>query len=643
MKHFVILFFSLVLLSGSAFAQGKYKKHQVAKGETVTEIAKKYKVTPYDIFRLNPDSQNGISEGAVLLIPTAGKVKSETAAVPVTEKATRISNPIHEVKAKETMYGLTKQYNVTEQELIAANPELADGLKIGQKVIIPVKGSGVEAQAERAEKVFEKKDAPSYMYHTVEAGETKYSIAKQYGMTQQLLEELNPEVKDVLPLGYKLKLDKTSVLAKEIGPGAQLKQDEPQFTMYTVPAKETMYNLTKTTGLTKEKIEELNPELKEGGLREGMVLKFPAPKTGGFITGKKAPGVVSLVDSLDVQGEKQLALLLPFNLIKDQSSEEETERVRTDRFLNMTLDFYAGALIAIDSAKTLGLPIKVKILDSQESKTSSAVDRLKSSLVGVNAVIGPFFQSNVERAAQTLTNIPVISPLSKEVGKPVENLYQSVPSPDVVRVAMLNFIKSKNANLIAVVDEKKLSSKQFIKNNYAGAKITDQMVTEELLKPLLDPVGINYILLDTESAGKVSNTVRVLMKIKEEYKIQLAVFERTDVLDNEEVPLHLLTQLKMQYASITNDTDTQEKHLFVKKFKEKNGVSPNQFATRGFDVTFDVILRLFQPESFGETVVTKSSEQVENKFAYRSLNGGNYNNGVYILYYDEDLSIKHAE
>src|SRR5690606_32628683 len=186
---------------------------------------------------------------------------------------------------------------------------------------------------------------------------------------------------------------------------------EPQFTMYTVPAKETMYNLTKTTGLTKEKIEELNPELKEGGLREGMVLKFPAVKTGGFVTGKKAPGVVSLVDSLEVQGVKQLALLLPFNLVKDQSNGEETERVRTDKFLNMTLDFYAGALIAIDSAKTLGLPIKVKILDSQESKNSSAVDRLKGDLVGVNAVIGPFFQNNVERAAQTLMNVPVISPL----------------------------------------------------------------------------------------------------------------------------------------------------------------------------------------------------------------------------------------
>jgi hypothetical protein len=34
----------------------------------------------------------------------------------------------------------------------------------------------------------------------------------------------------------------------------------------------------------------------------------------------------------------------------------------------MTLDFYAGALIAIDSAKTLGFPIDVEIYDSRETK-----------------------------------------------------------------------------------------------------------------------------------------------------------------------------------------------------------------------------------------------------------------------------------
>ena len=69
MKYIVIFFFSLVLFSTAAQAQD-YKKHTVQKGETVMSIAKKYKVTPYDIYRLNPDSKNGINENAILLIPS---------------------------------------------------------------------------------------------------------------------------------------------------------------------------------------------------------------------------------------------------------------------------------------------------------------------------------------------------------------------------------------------------------------------------------------------------------------------------------------------------------------------------------------------------------------------------------------------
>ena len=78
-------------------------------------------------------------------------------------------------------------------------------------------------------------------------------------------------------------------------------------------------------------------------------------------------------------------------------------------------------------------------------------------------------------------------------------------------------------------------------------------------------------------------------------------------------------------------------------FKDKNGVFPNQYASRGFDVTFDVILRLFQEKDFEDTMKNIASEQSENKFIYRNMNGGNYNAGVYILYYDEDLSIKQAQ
>jgi ABC-type branched-subunit amino acid transport system substrate-binding protein len=85
--------------------------------------------------------------------------------------------------------------------------------------------------------------------------------------------------------------------------------------------------------------------------------------------------------------------------------------------------FYAGALIAIDSAKTLGFPIDVEIYDSRETKNNSAVATIiqNNNLENANAILGPFYQSNAETAAQLLSmkNVPVISPLSKDVGNPM--------------------------------------------------------------------------------------------------------------------------------------------------------------------------------------------------------------------------------
>ena len=636
MKYIVILFFSLALLSNSAFAQDKYKKHTVAKGETITDIAKKYKVTPYDIYKLNPDSQNGIKENAVLLIPTQSIKEAPESSK---EKITKVVNTVHEVQPKETFYSVAKKYSVEVDDLQKANPEVKD-LQIGQKLVIPIKGSGVAAQAKRAEKQEAKKDAPTYMSHVVEAGETKYSIAKKYGMTVQLIEELNPEVKDNLPLGYKLKLDKNSLVAKEIpakSNGAQ------EYITYTVQPKETFYSIGKRTGLTEEQIVALNPDAK-GGLKDGMELKLPK----GTAVADVQPANLSkanLITTLKKGQTKELALLLPFNVanIDADSVRTQTERIRSDKFLNMTLDFYAGALIAIDSAKTLGLPLKVKILDSKENKNSSSIESIKGGLTGMDVVIGPFFQSNVEKTAQILKTVPVISPLSKESGKPYANLYQSIPSTDVVRMAMIDYVKSKGGNVIAIVDAKKASSRQFIKANIPSAKFTEGTPTADLVKTLLETGKMNYVILDTESVTMVSSTANALAALQGQYEIQLVVLEKTDILDHDEVPLQKLTALKMLYPSVTNDSENPESAIFAKMFKQKNNIFPNQFATRGFDVTFDIILRLFQEGSFEEVMDTKSSEQAENKFAYKSMNGGNYNTGVYILYYDTDLSVKQAQ
>ncbi|MEG2100175.1 MAG: peptidoglycan-binding protein, partial [Flavobacterium sp.] len=83
-------------------------------------------------------------------------------------------------------------------------------------------------------------------------------------------------------------------------------------------------------------------------------------------------------------------------------------------------DFYSGAMMAIDSAKVLKLPIDVSIYDSQETKTTSNISSLIPKLQDADAVVGPFYQNNAESTANTLRlyNVPVISPLSKDAANP---------------------------------------------------------------------------------------------------------------------------------------------------------------------------------------------------------------------------------
>jgi len=641
MKYTVIALFLMLLLSAPLHAQD-YKKHTVTKGQTVTDIAKLYKITPYDIYRLNPDARNGLKENATILIPAQ---VDKTA--PAKEKPTKVANTIHEVQPKETLYSLSKKYNVTVEDIQKANGDaLKEGLKVGQQVIIPVKGSGVTAQVKAAEKADAKKDVNAYIYHIVEAGETKYSIAKKHGITVQLIEDLNPAVKDTLPTGYNLKLVDKGVV-KTVGPD----DAKPGTATYTVQPKETIYSISKKTGITEGELIALNPELKDG-LKDGMVLKLPAGKsvteTEEIIvsTVKVAPGkITDLTKSLKKSEERELVLLMPFNLSRIESDTVRRQLLRTDKFLNMTLDFYAGALMAVDSAKTLGLPLKVRILDSKESKNTSDVNGLASTMASADAVIGPFFQNNVENAAALLApkNIPVISPLSKDSGKPYRNLYNSIPSPLTVRMAMLDYLKSKNGNVAALVDSKKASSKEFIRSNYPGVKFIERGVNDAAIKAQLVKDRPNYIILDTDSSNMMIAATKIIAGMLPEYNIQLVVLEHTEALENDELPTARLMSLKLLYPSVTRDNITPEALVYARVFKEKNGIVPSQFATRGFDVTFDTILRLFQEDGFAEATAAVSSEQVENKFSYSSEEGGNYNTGVYIMQYDEQLTIKQAE
>lgn len=689
MKYYFALLSFMFLITCSAFSQEKVIKYTVSSGETINQIAVKFKITPYDIYQLNPDARNGVKPNTVLLIPTnAGKVAEAKTEAPKTKVAANSKEIIHEVQPKETFYSIEKKYGVSDEALKAANPGLEKtGVQIGQKLVIPAKGAAPKSSSVAAKTT---KGPEKYVYHDVVAKETKFSIAKKYNTTVADLEKRNPEIVANLPVGYRLTIKGTAPKTESAASVAhtakpvEASKKVTTYMEYQVKPKETFYSLGRTFHITQEELTELNPSLSEG-VKEGMVLKVPsgylAPTpiipqvvpvekpvekpianagSGGISVLEKVksetvsanPEVVELTKKRGQTDRKKMVLLLPFNLAKMQNdTSSSATRIKNDKFLNMTLDFYSGAMMAIDSAKTLRLPIDVSIYDSGETKIASNVSGLiaQNKLQDAHAVIGPFYQTNAEATANSLRlyNVPVISPLSKDTANPIDNLYQSIPTNDVVRNAIFDYMRAKNGNIVAVVDKKKESVINYIKQNQKGVVFAALTETGGLdvanLKSMLLPNRMNYVVMETANTAMVKTTIKALLDAQKSCQVQLVILEPNSTLDTDEINFENLIKLKLMYPSVTRESDEHSVLIFEKQYRLKNKVNPNTYATRGFDVTFDTMMRLVQGKTYQETADLMTTEQVDNKFQYyKKEDGGHANKGVYILYYDTDLTLKVA-
>ena len=193
----IIFFFSI-----AGFSQEKYIKHTISKGENLTIIAKKYGLKPKDIIKANPNAPKILKLNSVLLIPNT----NQSATIKPNEAVANTTPGLHEVQAKETLWGISKKYNISVEDLKKANPLLeTEGLKIGQQITIP---SNVIAVSD-SEKTIESSIQTSTdveVSREVLPKETKYGIAKEFGISVAELEKQNPEIKKKLPLGYILKI-----------------------------------------------------------------------------------------------------------------------------------------------------------------------------------------------------------------------------------------------------------------------------------------------------------------------------------------------------------------------------------------------------------------------------------------------------
>lgn len=626
MRKISLLFFLLWITIGCSQT---YVKHVVAKGETITQIAQKYKVTPYDIYQLNPDAKNGIQENGVLLVPSKATSKEV--------------KKTHTVQSKDTFFSVAKQYNVSVESLEKANPTVdKSAMSVGTVLVIPSKTDAVATPKGTGTDTVVKS-----IYHVVQPKETKFGIAKKYNTTVENLEKLNPEIVSGLPVGYKLVISQQVkvpiAILEEVKTIPETKVVDKDYFLYEVKPKETLFGLAKNFNLSQEKLIQLNPELKEG-VREGMQLKIPIQNA--LKPEKKE--ITSIVETVTLS-KKEIALLLPFNISKIASDTTLTTqaRLKKDSFLNLTLEFYTGALMAIDSAKDLGLNVNFKIYDSQETRNSSNVANLvkNKSLADVDAVIGPFYPQYVEKVAELLMeeNVPVISPL-RETTKSFPNLYVSMPSANQLRDGMMNHLKKTNGNIVALIDAKRNATRNYLQSNFSDvfiAPFDDKgRVKYDSIKPQLKVNVVNYLVLDTGSTSMILQSLSLCNEAKANgFKTELVVLDLNSTFETDEVFGRLVKQ-KIIFASMTRYQDTPESLRFANAYKKINNVFPNQYAIRGFDVTFDAILRVLQPEGFEQSSANVATQYLENKFDYVQRTPAGYENtGVYIMQYQEDYTV----
>lgn len=219
----IIFFFSI-----AGFSQEKYIKHTISKGENLTIIAKKYGLKPKDIIKANPNAPKILKLNSVLLIPNT----NQSATIESNEVVANVVTPdLHDVQAKETLWGISKKYNISVEDLKKANPLLeTEGLKIGQQIIIPSNSNTV------SQKTTENVQIPIDVEVSREVlpKETKYAIAKEFGITVAELEKQNPEIRKKLPIGYILKI----LTSKEKADALQASKPTPEIKKDTLESPE---------------------------------------------------------------------------------------------------------------------------------------------------------------------------------------------------------------------------------------------------------------------------------------------------------------------------------------------------------------------------------------------------------------------
>jgi LysM repeat protein len=506
-----------------------------------------------------------------------------------------------------------------------------------------------------------------FIQYKVEKGETISAIASKLNMKTEDLLRLNPDSTSepvansfiVVPEkklnNYKNKIkenpeviiDPLSNEDKILDEKARLLEElKEKFVIYEVKKGDTFYNFKKNFNLTRGQLLILNPEL-VAGLKVGQILKIKE------IPVEMVFDEIFYEDYIEPLTSVKVALLLPFRTSNYNNDTITIQDIFTKNatLVNIATDFYLGAEMAVDSLRGKGVNIELNVIDTGSRRGEGIRNILSNNDLGSNqAIIGPLYSEEVDVVASAVT-IPVIFPVysHKQSGFSATNIIKTSPEKSVFREELERYIiENIDSGSIIIVSDDKMKNIQMSRLLKASLELEDSINNVHILTPnegyieksrfleVLLPNTKNWVILATDDNVIVSDAINSLISLPEETTAKVFTFDKGSVynkIDNRKLAKVGFTYVSEEFV----DENSLEARIFRKQYVKKNKALPSFYATKGFDITYDILVRLASGNDLKTTFKQGASARVETKFDYRASNTENH--GLFIVQYNEDLTV----
>ncbi len=639
---------------GTAFAllSGQQKKHTVVAKENPTTIAKKYGVSVDELIKQNPKIKDGkIDIGDVLIIPNKQKNTQKTEEKKEEKKSTekKSNQKLGKIylQPKQTIYGITRQYKISEEELRKLNPNLESHMKVGEALVLPEdkirKYGDKAAQQEvvdtpKKDREEEKKNqmlASEDGAYVVQPKDTYYGITRKFNISQSELFALNSGLEQRGLRSGDVILVKNTASSKNVATTTKEtseKNTKPKEEKNT-PPKEVK---TKTYSVE----EYVTHEVKKGESAFGIVNKYNitydqlAEMNGGLPNGIKQ-GMVLNIKKVNRQYVKadddvfSIALILPFGFDTNDT-----------KYRTLSADFLIGAKLAAQRGMRDGKKISINVIDA-ENENSFKNNLAQINKTNTDLIIGPFFKSNVIEVLEYVKNekIPVVAPFAhtEEMYK-YNNLVIVEPGNRVYAERIVREVKNAHSKeKVFIVGEENNPEVIFLKEQLAkelskteiavvsspsGIELEQNMVTGQSLPAVV-------ILANDNNAVGAGFAKKIIELAKQAEGIKaFSMYYHPDFEKNVD-PLSKANLVYLMDRKINTDGDFEKEVLA--EFKKEYCRTPSKYTIIGFDVVSDMLAR----ESKGEVLknMSKVQTQLATKFEYirNKKNGAFVNTGFRVV------------